>query len=444
LKKLSIFVNPNIKPILKGSGRAYAIVLEDVPTGDVTVSFSSENSYVTFGSALIFTTGNYNVPQTITITAVTDGIVEGYKDETIICTPSGGGYSTALRFTIKVYDSGISGEYLRRKQWYGAHIRSASDIAAIRANMIDYLFNGNGLPSNAVPDVIVSSYTGTLGQLNTSNLTGVTRVDSLDFDFTDWQGGVWTSKVYHIITSATPKNILVMVHGGHGSEEYHKACIQDLLDEGYDVMYCFLPVTFQNTTTNPNITLDGVNGHNHILENGVETVSFSGMELFLYDKVMGLNYMDANYAYSAYYGTGCSGGGQMIKTLQAIDTRLTNVVAVRGYQANSGVFWEAGSDFSSDYEQGRSTATQLFYMEQTGYDQVFLATSGARKHYAVHHAFDTCCNKNFELNLVKAYFPAKIQAITGGDYELFLGVDMAYATHGWDVPDRAKMLEYFG
>jgi len=441
MKKISIFVNPNVKPILKGSSRAFAMALDEAPSGDVTVSFSSANSFVTFGSSLTFTTGNYNIPQTVTITAIDNATPEGYKEETIICTPSGGGYSKELKFKINICDAYIDYELLRRKQWYGTHIRQLSDIDTLRSSMIDYLFNGNGMPTNAVPDSLVSGYTGVCGQFNTSALTGVTRVDSLTFNFTDWRAGVWASKVYHIITSSTPKNILVMVMGGHGSELYHLNCVQDLLNNGFDVAYCFLPVTFQNTTTSPSIRT-GVNGHNDIEEQGLETPSFSGMELFLYDKIMTLNYMDANYSYISYYGTGCSGGGNMMKTVQAIDTRIIRAVSVRGYQAYSGVAWEAGQDFASDYEQGGSIDTQQSIIDSNYYDHIYLGTSGGRRHYATHNVFDTVTG-TFSFNLYKDFLPPKVHAMTGGTFGLFLDSNIAGEIHGWNTLDRQKMIEQF-
>ena len=442
MKKLSIFVNPKVRPILKGASRAFAIVLDEAPSGDVTVSFASQNSFVTFGSSLTFTVGNYNIPQTITITANTDGVVEGYKSETIICTPSGGGYSTPLNFTINICDTGIDYELLRKKQWYGTHVRQASDITTLRASMIDFIFNGNGMPANAVPDRTTSSYTGTMGQFLTSALTGVTRIDLLEFDFTDPDAGVWTSKVFHIITSSTAKNICVIVHGGHGSELYHKECIQNLLDNGFDVMYCFMPVTFQNTTTLAGITT-GVQGHQDILTVGLETGSFNPFEIFMYDKVMGLNYMDANYSYSDYYGTGCSGGGSMIKTLQAIDTRITRVASLRGYECYSGVAWELNQDLPSDYEGGRSPTVQQWIMDINFYDHVYLCCSGGRRHYAIYHAFDTCCANGFSFNLYKDFLPPLVNAMTGGTFGLSLETDLAYDDHGWNVPDRSIMIEQF-
>jgi hypothetical protein len=441
MKKLSIFVNPKIKPILKGASRTFAIVLDEAPSSDVTVAFTSQNSFVTFGSSLTFTSGNYNVPQTITITASTNGIVEGYKEETIICTPSGGGYSTPFTFKINICDTGVDYEIIRKKQWYGTHVREVGDITTLRTMMQNFIFNGNGMPTNDTPDSLVSGYTGTCGKFNTSDLTGVTRVDSLTFNFTDWTTGVWSHKVYHIITSATPKNICVIVHGGHGSEEYHDECCQSLLDNGFDVMYCFMPVTQQNTTTTSGINT-GVQGHQDI-GTFVETGSFNPWELYMYDKIMGLNYLDSNYSYSTYYGTGCSGGGDMIKTIQAIDTRVTRVVSVRGYSCLSGVAWEVAQDVPTDYEVGRTPTVQQYVIDSNYYDHVYLATSGGRRHFATYNAFDTCCLNGFSYNLYKDFLPPKISAMTGGSFGLFLDTDDTYDLHGWGVPDRTKMIEQF-
>ena len=56
-----------------GTGNTYTVVLNTQPSGDVTVALSSDNSDVTAGvNTLNFTTGNWNTPQSVVVSAAED------------------------------------------------------------------------------------------------------------------------------------------------------------------------------------------------------------------------------------------------------------------------------------------------------------------------------------------------------------------------------------
>ncbi len=75
-----------------GATGAFTVVLNSVPTGPATITVGSSPECTFSPSTLNFTSANWNVPQTVTVTAINDAIVEG----THFCapaslTPSGGG-----------------------------------------------------------------------------------------------------------------------------------------------------------------------------------------------------------------------------------------------------------------------------------------------------------------------------------------------------------------
>ncbi len=69
-----------------GATATFTIVLNTLPTDDVTISLSSSNSGegTLTVSEVVFTTGNWNIPQTITVTGVDDAVVDGNANYTIL------------------------------------------------------------------------------------------------------------------------------------------------------------------------------------------------------------------------------------------------------------------------------------------------------------------------------------------------------------------------
>jgi subtilisin family serine protease len=84
-----------------GYSDTYSVVLTQLPNGNVTITAATSGGKVTVAAGqgaagstatLTFTTLNWNTPQTITVLAVDDNIVEGPHTATISHTASGGGY----------------------------------------------------------------------------------------------------------------------------------------------------------------------------------------------------------------------------------------------------------------------------------------------------------------------------------------------------------------
>ena len=62
---------------------SYTVVLNSQPTSDVTIAINSDSQSTSSASSLTFTSANWNTPQTITVTAVDDNLVEGNHTSTI-------------------------------------------------------------------------------------------------------------------------------------------------------------------------------------------------------------------------------------------------------------------------------------------------------------------------------------------------------------------------
>ena len=66
-----------------GATDTYTIVLNSQPTADVTIAINSGSQSTTSPTSLTFTSANWNVAQTVTVTAVNDSIAEGNHSSTI-------------------------------------------------------------------------------------------------------------------------------------------------------------------------------------------------------------------------------------------------------------------------------------------------------------------------------------------------------------------------
>ena len=97
-----------------GAMGTYTVRLESEPTGDVTVTLSSGDSGVALvsPSSLSFRTGDWNTPQTVTVTTVDDSIKnDPVRTATISHTATGGGYTGlgAENVTVTATDDDVRG-----------------------------------------------------------------------------------------------------------------------------------------------------------------------------------------------------------------------------------------------------------------------------------------------------------------------------------------------
>lgn len=76
-----------------GATDTYTVVLNTQPSADVILTITPDAQVTRSPSTLTFTTANWNVAQTVTVTAVDDGVVEGTHSGTITHSTAGGGYN---------------------------------------------------------------------------------------------------------------------------------------------------------------------------------------------------------------------------------------------------------------------------------------------------------------------------------------------------------------
>ncbi len=90
-----------------GTPDNYTIVLDSVPSGDVTIIIAADRQVTVSPSGLTFTASDWNAPRTVTVTAVDDPVLEGSHTGVISHTATGGSYEEAKidSVTAKVGDN---------------------------------------------------------------------------------------------------------------------------------------------------------------------------------------------------------------------------------------------------------------------------------------------------------------------------------------------------
>lgn len=433
------------QPIVEGASKSFGIAIGvNAPSSDVTALFSSTNGYFSVTSSLTFTSSNFATPQAITLTGTSDGNVEGLKTDYLTISLSGGGYSGITKvIPIKVTDSGLDENFIKGWNWMRyVNISTSGDLVTKKAALINYVFNGNGLPTDAIPDVIETSWSGSIFNDTNAGFVGETTITRLTWILNDVDGFPWTNRAYHFVVSGATK--CVLVNRGHGSESYSVTLINELIADGFSVIYCGMPQTLSdNIEANPNVTGTGVSGHNGIATSGLDRVGYCPLELFFFDKIQSLNYLDANFSYDEYYATGASGGGFTTTMLQAMDSRITRAVHVRGSKPPHVGYGYSDESLATnrDYEQYAGNTTsgarqEAFFLNTvTFFDLYLLAGSGGRINHHSFHAADNCCHNKFTFNLWSSYID-NLASTLGCGFDLSLNTDPSYVNHGWNVNDR--------
>ena len=446
-KKIIPYSDLATNPIRKTTNKTTHVCgysLNEAPSSDVTVTVTISNGKLTRSPvSLTFTTLNWFTPQIVTYTGVNDGVTDIITNETITLAASGGGFdSVTLVQDGFVYDN-ASGTYYYG--WFGHpswmdFYSTAGTSSITRTNAINFIFNGNGLPSGHATLSVSTGYTGTMHGINSASLTGFDTINRYTITRTDIDGFTWTHYVYHIFATTGSDNRLMLNQEGHG-EAGHATLINALLALGIDVLHSSMPVVGQNTENNPTITSTGTAGHNQFLTGGLDRVGYNPIELYLFDKVIALNYALATYPTYAgnVYTSGCSGGGQMGTILGAIDTRVSKVFAVRA------VMPQKMKSAVGDYEQGDSLATSGsrlytdFYRTISSFsDLILLCCTGGRYYKTIANSYDSTVG-----NVVWKYVGDKFTALGtsyGGTYEQAISNASAQATHGYQTDDIAAIV----
>lgn len=388
--------------INEGGTRTAKVSISLGSSENKTVNAASVSSLFTLSAAsLTFTTSNWYTPQTLTLTGVVTSGNDDCQWDILRLTATG---HTTVDVKVAVVDDDTLLPHLNGRRWAdeNKNINSLADVTTWRAWLIAQIFNGDGIPTNAVPTASTIGYTGAMHSLNTSELTSESSVNKYTFTYNDVDGYTWTYYVYHIITDQTPTNQIVFIEGGHtiggGSETQDQVAINLLNAAGVDCMYIAMPVAGENTETNPNISTASstiTTRHEQILLNRLDRPSWNAFCLFLAGGFQAVNWIEANLPTYEIICFSHSGGSIFATWGAALYEGIDRVFVSRG------IVFRALSDpvkvNSSDYELGGTrevyykTGLRLWEVTQNieSIDRLVLACSNGRTVVVMHHTDDT-------------------------------------------------------
>jgi len=341
MKKIVPFSRLKNNPIRKTTSNTtftFAFCLSEIPSSDVTVTLTgSLSKYTRSSSSYTFTTLNWMTPQTLTLTAVNDGVTDMIITDQLIFTCSGGGYdAVTLTLPLLVYDStsitNLSAFFGHDTWSESLHVETSAQADTKIAEAIAYFFNGNGIPSGVSGVTVSTGFTGSMHLINTSVLSGVSSIDRFTITWTDVDGATWTHYAFHIkAPTGGNTKLLIDVLGVQSTDTYnHELLIESCMTAGIDVLYMGMPVVGLNTETSAKVTLTQSAGWNQMVSNALDTPSYSAVELFFFDIAKSLNQIQLGYSYTSIGICGIHAGGWASLVYGALDSRITKVFPIRG------------------------------------------------------------------------------------------------------------------
>ncbi|WP_320774767.1 hypothetical protein [Streptomyces sp. CRN 30] len=220
-----------------------------------------------------------------------------------------------------------------------------------------------------------------------------------------------------------------LYHNGHGeTPETMLRTAQALLDAGYGVLLCAMPLYHWNpktlrSPTDPDTTVT-LENHNDL--GPWETAAFSTLRFFLEPLAVAVNHVQRTYRPPSLQMIGLSGGGWATTVYPALDPRVTRSYPTAG---SLPFFLRSAppkpSPTTGDWEQ-RLDRHPVFYGISDFPDLYALAAVGEhRSQLQILNRFDACC---FNGVAHRAYAPVvrhRIEVIGNGHWEL-----LDDATHG--------------
>ena len=303
--------------ITEGSGSySIGVCLNTLPSATVTVSLVSRNSQFNLSaSSLNFTVSNWNVPQLITVSATSDGLVTTMKYDFLDLTCSGGGYDAVTKtLAVSISDNTTYRPFQGSHGWIKPSFPTNNSLSAKMDKLVLDLFNGNGVPSSytLVSTVTTTSPTVTVLQDGSStNMPDSTwsTIDKWKFRNTDSDGYNYDC-IGNLIkpnVAVTRVNKLWVDLCGSGGEG-HDLIWENMLPKGWDVLnmsYC--PFNHENTTNNPGITPGA--SVQQLVSAGVDKVGFMAYKLIINQIVNAVVKAMEGTTYTEVAISGISGSG---------------------------------------------------------------------------------------------------------------------------------------
>jgi len=390
---------------------------------DIDVLMVVRNGFSTIDQdKLVFTTGNFNVPQTVTITGKVN-TPNGVKYDFVDLTGTGLN-NTAIEF--RVVDSNIDSSIYNKEPLTDTHWSTIADLNTLRSNTIDWVFGtGYGNSDGVLPTESITNFTTFAGD-SFVDITGLSNFSSAESgSIIMGSGSDWTVHLYKFI-STTDNNKWFIVPTGHGDDwtgpgdtNAYELLINNLLSNGYNVIFNYMCGRGPNSTEAGIPQGSGGRPGTHDAMDALENPSpfFNPFEYFLKPSIVAINYVN-NQTPDNIYMTGISGGGWLSTWIHFLDPRIEKAFDVAGGYPN--YIRAAYRVQSNDYEQGhddpgdapdRSTTFVKDQYARVSYSDMYCGAAQNGEHYQFNNINDSCCFDGFYNTVYKTELKKKLGSI---------------------------------
>lgn len=256
------------------------------------------------------------------------------------------------------------------------HVVDAASAAIARDQLIDYVWKGNGFPSDVLPSAVASVALAESPIALTTPITSIERLTTTMPLTAAEGGGAYTAQAYLMRPQGTATK-LIIVHQGH-DDWFEEGGLGDaanaFLAEGYAVLLLWMPLYGENS--GPAET------HNEMM--ALESPTRSPIQFFVEPIATSLNYAVDAYGLDDIAMVGLSGGGWTTHLYAAIDPTVRLSFPVAGSLPLDMRIGDAVGDGEQEH--------QALYNAVSYRDLFALAGAGqGRAQVQVLNRDDSCC-----------------------------------------------------
>jgi len=285
-------------------------------------------------------------------------------------------------------------------------IDGEADILDKRNKLIAHIWSTDRLPTE-LPDRVTEN----IVDVRYEDLENLKQISKITVNM-DW--GI-NSIAYHFVPAQSNRNLVIYHQGHYGDFIFGKDAIQELLNEGYNVIALSMPLFGLNNRPVVDVPRVGklkFTGHEYLkflpTENGYP------VKYFLQPVAMMVNYAQ-QHGYSNIYMLGLSGGGWTTTLYAAIDPRIERSYPVAG---SLPIFLRPSGNLDwGDYEE---TIPEFFAI--ANYPELYiLGSSGeGRRQIQILNKYDPCCFAGIRYKTYEDIVKQRVQSVGAGYFAVYL------------------------
>ena len=293
-------------------------------------------------------------------------------------------------------------------------IHNKEDALRRRAELVNFIWGGNGLPKNLPAKVEKAAEDDRY-----ADLANLKQIDRLTVPM-EW--GI-TSTAYHFVPTAANGKLLIYQGGHDGDFIIAKDLIAYFVKNGFAVIALSMPL--EDPNNRPVIELNRIGKVQLSFHDQFKLLNMKSghpVQLFLTPVTVVINYAQS-IGYHSFYMTGVSGGGWTTTLYSAVDSRINQSFPAAGSlplhlredrdRFNSA---QRPADWG-DYEQ---TVPELYSIANY-LDLYILGSFGdKRRQLQILNKYDPCCFAGESFKTYEAVVNERVQSLGAGHFAVYL------------------------